>query len=155
MGIVCKVPSCAYKEDKSNCILKNIILSDEGFCVYYNAVDYNRIKTIEHYNVYDSDIMHPDGGRCDRGVYCRMQHKVIKKLDKCPCPLMSGAAQGHGIECAWDDVFMNDSGGKFDPKAEFLRVSHLIDIGILDRNPSRGGKIYLPDMYLLPQNEQS
>jgi len=148
MGISCSLESCAYKKDKGHCVLKNLAIDQDGKCAYYRAADFHDIQSIEHWNVYDYAYIRADGGRCTKGVYCRMLHKVMKSLDQCPCPLMSGVAQGHGIECYWDDVKMNTYGAGFwDPQAEYLRVSHLIKSGVLDRNPSRNGEYFSEDDY--------
>ena len=153
MNIVCHVGSCAYKKKNNECLLKNIALDENSNCLYRRNVDINKIQPFEHCNFHSNEYTRPDGDRCNKGVYCRMQHKIIKNLyeSPCPCPLLSGGAQGNGIECFWDDVAL-EWGGFFDPMAELLRVSHLIEIGILDRNPSREGKVYNADDFI-PENK--
>lgn len=144
----CNVESCAYKKDKTQCILEDMETSRNGNCPYHRTANFNNLRPFEHWNVYDSDYMHPDGGRCDRGIYCRMKHKIVKNLKSCGiCPLLSGTAQGHGIECYWDDIEI-EWGGFPDPKAELLRVSYLIEIGVLERNPSREGKVHSVDEFM-------
>ena len=152
MGITCKVASCAYKRDHLRCLLKSVALGQDGECLYQLEVDYDALRPVEHWNVFSVEHHRPDGGRCNRGVYCRMAHQVTKSLENCyACPLLSGVAQGNGVECMWDDALAESFVPLPDPKAEYLRVDHLIAEGILGRNPVREGKVYPFDVCIIAE----
>jgi len=128
-GLVCGVESCVYKNQTNKCVLKRLSIDKDGKCGDYLHANMNSLSPLNHLNYGNS-------GK----IYCRIRHELIKSLDSCyDCSLLAGSLQGEGVECHWDDVL---SGGfmRFDdPKRELLRVSNLIDIGYLDRGPSREG----------------
>lgn len=78
----------------------------------------------------------------DKGnIYCRLDNKIAKfDMDKCyKCPLLSGSSQGNGVECYYEDVIdkhvKTPYRGK--PNDEKLRISQLIDLGLVTKEPVR------------------
>ena len=74
-------------------------------------------------------------------VYCRKLHKIItigdedtSEIDCLQCPLFFGSLQGRGVECIWDDATGHSIHGASSPTKELLRVSQLIDKGILKKD---------------------
>ena len=70
----------------------------------------------------------------DRTIYCRKLHIVTepKAKDCNNCPYLSGMEQGHGIECAWDDICSKDHVVRHEDRyTEYERVDKLIKQGIL------------------------
>lgn len=85
------------------------------------------VERINHIN-------YPDN---NNKIYCRRLNRVItldaegKYWETCnACPLFEGDYQGQGVECMWDDT-ENSSGYCSDPVKEQLRVSKLIDDGVV------------------------
>lgn len=77
-----------------------------------------------------------------RMVFCKKLHKIAEPLavDCNNCLYFAGFMQGHGHECAWEDVLDDHyiCGDEMDipweaREKELLRVSRLIDIGILKK----------------------
>lgn len=75
-----------------------------------------------------------------RMIYCKKLHKLAEPLvtDCDNCPFFAGFMQGHGHECAWEDVLDDHyvTGDEMNipweaREKEFLRVSRLIDKGVL------------------------
>lgn len=71
-------------------------------------------------------------------VYCRKLNKIIAMnsqfWDVCTiCPMFSGTIQGEGVECTWDESADYLIVEVFDPKEELLKVSKLIDQGVLKK----------------------
>ena len=70
-------------------------------------------------------------------VFCKKVGKVIElDCDKCDkCEYLYGSLQGDGVECRWDDPVKTAIGiyAVHDPNKELLRVSQLIDKGIIKR----------------------
>lgn len=70
-------------------------------------------------------------------IYCRMENALIKyDIEHCSkCPLMSGSAQGKGVECYYyDAVFKTQIEPIVDtPNNELMRISQLIDRKIVDK----------------------
>ena len=75
----------------------------------------------------------------DGKVFCKRQDRVrkippeYKDCDK--CPYLFGSLQGQGVECIWEDIKPDSLFGHYvyDPQEEYLRVSELIDKGILKK----------------------
>ena len=99
-------------------------------------------KLVIHLNFYGQEINQSfQNGEPNsvRAIFCKKQHKVCNVWEKCQtCPYLADWMQGNGIGCAWEDwvddstpegteVFVNN------PQKEFLRVSKLIDQGILKK----------------------
>lgn len=74
-------------------------------------------------------------------IYCRAVNKIIKMSSaKCgSCPLLSGSAQGEGVECYYyDAIFKGDVEPIINsPEDEQLRISQLIDHKIIDKKATR------------------
>lgn len=74
-------------------------------------------------------------------IYCRAVNKVIKMSSaKCEtCPLLAGSAQGEGVECYYyDAIAKSDIEPLINaPEEEQLRVSQLIDHGIVEKTAVR------------------
>ena len=88
------------------------------------------LKSVNHFNYMDGN------GR----IFCKRQDKVRKVAPEykgCDdCPYLFGSLQGMGVECMWEDIvpppvpcgyFVHDS------KEESVRVSNLVDKGILKK----------------------
>ena len=76
----------------------------------------------------------------DREVYCKKLHTVKEpeEADCMGCPYFGGLMQGYGHECVWDDdvptTFDTEQVVDWeDRNKEFLRVSKLIDKGVLKK----------------------
>lgn len=87
-----------------------------------------QVQKVNHLNRPD------DKGR----VYCKKLNKIrtmdAQFWDVCTtCPMFSGTVQGEGVECTWDEPADYYSVKVFDPKEELLRVSKLIDQGVLKK----------------------
>lgn len=107
---------------------------------------------IYHHNLIEEEInisleKHPDVDGEEyvgRQIFCKKLHKITEPLavDCDTCPYFAGWMQGHGHECAWEDV-LEDSECHYDGdrmivyweerEQEFHRVSKLIEEGILQR----------------------
>ena len=90
-----------------------------------------KLKEVVHYNYADTN----------GNVYCRKLHKIItisdeatSEIDCTQCPLFFGSLQGQGVECVWDDATEYMVHGASRPTKELLRVSQLIDNGILKKD---------------------
>ena len=75
-------------------------------------------------------------------IYCRKDNKVRKMdMEICrSCKLLSGSAQGMGVECYYEDsldkhIQSDPYMGK--PNEELLRISNLIDAGLASKIPVR------------------
>lgn len=71
----------------------------------------------------------------DREIYCRKKHLITepKKEDCDGCPYFAGLEQGHGHECAWQDVEIQEYVVKHEDRyKEYERVDKLIKLGILE-----------------------
>lgn len=76
----------------------------------------------------------------DREVYCKRLHTVKEPetQDCVGCPYFGGLMQGYGHECVWEDdvptTFDDEQVVDWaDRNKEFLRVSRLIDKGVLKK----------------------
>lgn len=69
-------------------------------------------------------------------IYCRLDNKVVKADYKncSDCPCFFGALQGEGVECKWKDNILSPIITVTDPVKELMRVSKLIDKGIISKN---------------------
>lgn len=85
------------------------------------------LKPVNHQNIVS------DSGR----VYCKKLGKVINLdyKDCNTCDYCFGSLQGQGVECMWEDSINNQSSivTVTNPNKEFLRVSKLIDDGIIKK----------------------
>ena len=74
----------------------------------------------------------------DREIYCRKNHKIMEplKTDCEDCPCFAGFEQGHGHECAWNDVVAEEHVVVHEDRfKEYKRVDQLLKSGILNNNP--------------------
>lgn len=72
----------------------------------------------------------------DREIYCRKKHQVLEPLKKdCDgCPYFAGFMQGHGHECAWEDVNEAEyTVSHEDRYKEYERVDRLMKQGIIEK----------------------
>lgn len=83
---------------------------------------------------------HPDvpEGYEGRKIFCKRRHAVIEPMetDCDDCPYLAGFMQGHGHECAWEDVINHGDTKDInweDRDKELLRVSKLIDEKIIKK----------------------
>lgn len=100
----------------------------EKHLVYHHNLIGHEIN--ESLQYFENDVL-------DREIYCRKQHQILEPLesDCFTCPYFASLEQGHGHECAWDDVteidyIINHS----DRYREYERVDKLLKQGILN-NP--------------------
>lgn len=71
----------------------------------------------------------------DREIYCRKKHRVMEppEVDCKDCPCFAGFEQGHGHECAWVDVVLEEHSVLHENRyKEYERVDRLIKLGILE-----------------------
>lgn len=82
----------------------------------------------------------------DREIYCRKLHAIMEPKEKdCEyCPFFAGLEQGHGHECAWEDIEeQNDLVIPHEERyREYERVDKLIKQGIL-KPPSRITELHI------------
>lgn len=102
---------------------------------------------VRHYNYigHDINLSLDDYPASDREVYCKKLHKIYEPLwEDCKnCPHFGGWMQGQGHECVWDDVAPYKTNNPQaildyvvehkDRHKEFMRVSKLIDEGVLQK----------------------
>lgn len=83
------------------------------------------MKEVIHQNYYDND------GK----IYCKKYHRVMEQnINKCSkCEYCFGSLQGDGVECLWEDVISQPIISISNPQSEYLRVSKLIDKGIIKK----------------------
>ena len=87
-----------------------------------------RLEPVNHFNYTDAH------GK----IFCKRQGKVQKlSVNLCSdCLYLFGSLQGQGVECMWEDIVPPPSPCGYyvhDPQEEFVRVSGLIDEGILKK----------------------
>lgn len=104
-----------------------------------------KLKQIYHTNLIGHEInesVSEGYDSSDREIYCKKSHKIFEpNAGNCEkYSYFAGRAMGHGIECKWEDVpdeEYPDSDEKVihhkDRRKEMLRVSELIDKGILKK----------------------
>lgn len=101
---------------------------------------------VRHYNLIGHEINeslneHPAS---DREVYCKRFHTIKEPdIDDCVnCPYYGGVMGGYGHECVWedewdlpyyDDMEISKAVKWEDRQKELLRVSNLIDKGVLKK----------------------
>ena len=92
-----------------------------------------------HYNKIANNINYAQN-QAEQEVYCKKLHKVTvpQSKDCTTCPYYGGVMGGYGHECAWEDCYPSSGGGIVtiewaDRHKELLRVSQLIDEGLLKR----------------------
>ena len=63
---------------------------------HHNLIGHEINESLQHYK---EDVF-------DREIYCRKKHQVLEptEVDCLKCPYFAGLEQGHGHECAWEDV---------------------------------------------------
>ena len=68
-------------------------------------------------------------------VYCKKSHKVMRpNLETCSeCDYCFGSLQGQGVECIWEDNTEMAIVSPETPESELMRVSLLIDSGVLKK----------------------
>ena len=102
-------------------------MANKTLVFHQNAIGHEISESLENY------------GDDDRKIYCKRLHviKVPTETDCKECPYMAGWMQGHGHECAWEDVVGPQGNMRYishkDVNKELLRVSQLIDAGILKK----------------------
>lgn len=102
-------------------------------------MEYNTIHPVIHYNKIGHEINESvtDYSNSDRTIYCRQHHTILSPgLKRCAnCPLFYDSMGAYGVACKWDDV--NPRNMIVVPhkncQKEFLRVSQLMDEGLLKR----------------------
>lgn len=101
------------------------------------------VKQVYHQNLIGHEINESIEGNypaSDREIFCKKLHKITEPDAKqCEsCPYLAGWMMGHGIECKWEDVIDINLDEKVIPhdkrKEEMLRVSKLIDEGVIKKN---------------------
>ena len=101
--------------------------------VIHPVIHYNKIG----HEINDSINEYPNS---DRTVYCRLQHAILPpELRRCMnCPLFHDSLGSFGVACKWNDTVPQRSVmvKHSDRYQELLRVSKLIDKGILQKNVS-------------------
>ena len=101
------------------------------------------VKQVYHQNLIGHEINlslqygYPES---DRQIYCKRHHKISEPTaQECEnCPYYAGWMGGYGHECKWEDYIPSgQSDTKIirhqDAKKEMLRVSELIDKGVLKK----------------------
>ena len=71
----------------------------------------------------------------DREIYCRKLHQIKEPLkeDCIGCPCFKGWEQGHGIECAWEDVAETEYVVQHEDRyKEYERVDKLVKLGVIE-----------------------
>lgn len=71
----------------------------------------------------------------DREIYCRKKHQVCEpsEADCLNCTFFAGLEQGHGHECAWEDVTEEEHVIEHaDRYKEYERVDRLMKLGVLE-----------------------
>ncbi len=99
------------------------------------------LKQVHHQNKIGHEINESleNFGSEDRKVFCKKLHTITepKESDCSKCPYFNGWMMGNGHECVWDDVVENGQIMRVvehrDAKKEMMRVSKLIDAGILKK----------------------
>ena len=68
-------------------------------------------------------------------IYCKKAHTVMEQdIEMCSkCEYCIGSLQGQGVECVWEDNVDLPIVSPESPEAEMLRVSLLIDSGVLKK----------------------
>ena len=67
-------------------------------------------------------------------VFCKKQNKLISSMSPCDtCDYCVGCLQGDGVECLWQDNINQPIIRVEDPTYELMRVSKLIDAGIIKK----------------------
>ena len=72
----------------------------------------------------------------DREIYCRKKHLILEpSVEDCAgCPFFAGLEQGHGHECAWEDVVQSEYTVKHEDRyKEYERVDRLMKQGLLEK----------------------
>lgn len=90
---------------------------------HHNLIGHEINESLEYYA---DDVL-------DREIYCRKRHVVTEPLkeDCMNCPCFAGVEQGHGIECAWEDIIEECIIKHEDRYREYERVDKLMKLGIL------------------------
>lgn len=93
--------------------------------IHYNKIGHEINESINEYPNFD------------RTIYCRQLHTVATpELNRClNCPLFYDSMGAFGIACRWDDAIKSKSVviPHDDCQKEFMRVSKLMDDGILQK----------------------
>lgn len=99
-------------------------------------------KIISHYNFISGDINLLNQTNAPEGnyeIYCKRLHTITNPTaDLCnSCPYFGGIMDGKGHECIWEDINPVEVNELYiepnDKQKEFLRVSKLIDRGLLQK----------------------
>lgn len=99
-------------------------------------------KVIPHNNFIGgniNDLLRNKAPESSYEVYCKKLHtiKVPTENDCTNCPYFSGLLQGYGHQCNWEDIVPVETTEldiqPSEKQKEFLRVSKLIDRGLLKK----------------------
>ena len=111
-------------------------------------------KLIKHHNLIGHEIneslQYLADNPLDREIYCRRLHTVKEPLeaDCANCPCFAGLEQGHGHECAWEDIGTQDLIIQHEDRyREFERVDKLIKSGVLSKD------IYNRDIWIYERSD--
>lgn len=107
-----------YRENKENMRRKLVY--------HHNLIGHEINESLEYFA---DDVF-------DREIYCRKNHRVMEPLKKdCNgCPCFAGFEQGHGHECAWVDVPLDEHVVRHEDRyKEYERVDKLIKLGVIKR----------------------
>lgn len=93
---------------------------------HHNLIGHEINESLQHYK---EDVF-------DREIYCRKKHQVLEptKVDCLKCPYFAGLEQGHGHECAWEDVTEEEHVVEhMDRYKEYERVDRLMKQGLIEK----------------------
>lgn len=99
---------------------------DKKLIYHHNLIGHEINESLEFYA---SDAL-------DREIYCRKKHLVTEPVESdCKsCPCFAGLEQGHGHECAWEDVTTEEHVVRHEERyKEYERVDKLIKLGVLEK----------------------
>lgn len=118
---------------------------------HHNLIGHEINESLEHFA---DDVF-------DREIYCRKKHQVLEPLEKdcIGCGYFVGVEQGHGHECAWEDVTEAEyTIFHEDRYKEYERVDRLIKQGIIEKEDKNliikvKNKFYDQDKWIYAQSE--
>ena len=99
-------------------------------------------KIIPHNNFiagHINDALNDEVSENNYEIYCKRLHtiKVPTTNDCAGCPYFSGLLHGYGHQCSWEDIVPVETTEldifPSEKQKEFLRVSKLIDRGLLEK----------------------
>lgn len=88
-----------------------------------------------------ANVLHVNYPNTRDEIYCRRLHKLMKfDIKTCEkCPIIAGSAQGNGVECYYYDAISKYEAEPIvnPPHQEYLRISKLIDSGLVHKAATR------------------